>query len=676
MPNAPKPDQALDQTTDQTPDATAAPTTAAEPSTTVGTITDDDLYLFNEGTHLRLWEKLGAHLTTRDGVDGVAFAVWAPNARTVSVVGDFNGWDRRSPEGQMTARGNSGVWEGFVPGVQAGASYKFHIVSTQGDVALDKFDPFAVHAETPPHTASKVWDLSYDWSDDDWMATRGAKQTLDAPMSIYELHLGSWRRVDQDGTPRAMTYREIAPELIEHIQRLGFSHVEFLPLVEHPFYGSWGYQSTGYFAPTSRYGTPQDLKYLIDELHRAGIGVILDWVPSHFPTDSFALGDYDGTHLYEHADPRQGFHPDWSSYIFNYGRPEVAAFLLSSALFWLEEYHVDGLRVDAVASMLYLDYSRKDGEWIPNRYGGNENLEAIEFLRRFNTEVFQRFPDVQTFAEESTSWPMVSRPTYVGGLGFGFKWDMGWMHDTLAVFQNEPVHRKHHHNQLTFRAVYAYSENYALPLSHDEVVHGKGSMINKMPGDRWQQFANLRALYAYQFTTPGKKLLFMGSEFGQDREWAHERSLDWHLLDDTGGMNAQLQQCVADLARLYHATPELYEGDCEPFGFEWVDGSDWEQSIVSYLRRTRDGQVALVVANLTPVVRQNYRIGVPHGGHWREAFNSDATEYGGSGAGNYGGVEALPHPTHGRSHSLVLTLPPLAVEVFLPDHDAAPDGSE
>jgi 1,4-alpha-glucan branching enzyme len=627
-------------------------------------ITDDDLFLFNEGTHLRLWEKLGAHLATdEDGVAGVHFSVWAPNAREVTVIGDFNGWDRHSPEGRMWARGVSGIWECFVPGASVGDGYKFHLVSHQGGYAVDKADPYAVHTETPPLTASKVWDLSYTWDDEDWMAERGARQALDAPMAIYELHLGSWRR-SGDGS-RPLTYREMAEPLIYHVQAMGFTHVEFLPIMEHPFYGSWGYQSTGYFAPTSRYGTPQDLKFLIDQLHQAGIGVILDWVPSHFPTDEFALGNFDGTHLYEHADPKQGFHPDWSSYIFNYGRPEVVAFLLSSALFWLEEYHIDGLRVDAVASMLYLDYSRKDGEWIPNIYGGNENLEAIEFLRRFNTEVFQRFPDVQTFAEESTSWPMVSRPTYLGGLGFGFKWDMGWMHDTLEVFQRDPIHRKYHHDQLTFRSIYAYSENYTLPLSHDEVVHGKGSLIGKMPGDTWQRFANLRALYGYMFTTPGKKLLFMGSEFGQWSEWAHERSLDWHLFDGDPN-HRMLLHCVRDLATLYRDTPALHEGDCEPFGFEWLDGSDWQSSVVSFLRRARDGSAAVVVANLTPMVRENYRIGLPHGGFWTETFNSDAVEYGGSGAGNLGGVEALPHPFHGRTHSAVLTLPPLSVEVFLP----------
>ena len=635
-------------------------------------LSDDDVHLFNEGTHRRLWERLGSHLVTHDGVEGVHFAVWAPNASDVRVVGDFNGWDRHGPDSRLEPRGVSGIWEGFVPGVASGASYKYHVVSGDGTRALDKADPYAFHSEIAPHTASKVWDMSYEWDDGAWMSSRGERQRLDSPISIYELHLGSWRRVDAEGgETRSMTYREIAEPLIAHIKDLGFSHVEFMPLLEHPFYGSWGYQVTGFFAATSRYGTPQDLKYLIEQLHKADIGVILDWVPSHFPTDEWALGDFDGTHLYEHADPRQGFHPDWKSYIFNLGRPEVQAFLLSSALFWLEEYHLDGLRVDGVASMLYLDYSREEGEWVPNRHGGNENLESIDFLRRFNTEVFDQFPDVQTYAEESTSWPMVSRPTYVGGLGFGFKWDMGWMHDTLQVFQNEPVYRKYHHDQLTFRAVYAYSENYALPLSHDEVVHGKGSMINKMPGDEWQKFANLRALYSYQFMVPGKKLLFMGGEFGQPQEWGHDRSLDWHVLEGDS-MHGKLQRCVGDLARLYHALPELHEGDTDPFGFQWIDCTDWESSIVSFLRRARDGSAAMVVANLTPVVRQNYRIGVPHGGHWREAFNSDAQDYGGSGAGNYGGVDATPHPAHGLSHSVVLTLPPLAVEVFVPEPTKRP----
>jgi 1,4-alpha-glucan branching enzyme len=627
-------------------------------------LTDDDLHLFNEGTHLRLWERLGSHPTTVDGQPGVHFAVWAPNASRVSVIGDFNDWDPDATP--LAPRGVSGIWEGFVAGVGTGAAYKYRVASSDGGHVVDKADPFAVHAETPPDTASKVWDLDYEWSDDEWMASRADRQRIDGPVTIYEVHVGSWRRTDSDGESRPLTYRELAPALIDHLGTIGATHVELLPVMEHPFYGSWGYQSTGYFAPTSRYGTPQDLKYLVDELHRAGFGVILDWVPSHFPTDEFALGYFDGTHLFEHADPRKGFHPDWSSFIFNYDRPEVVSFLLSSAMYWLEEYHVDGLRVDAVASMLYLDYSREDGEWIPNEWGGNENIGAIEFLRRLNTEVFGRIEGAQTYAEESTAWPMVSRPTYVGGLGFGFKWDMGWMHDTLEVFGLDPIHRKHHHDRLTFRAVYGYSENYTLPLSHDEVVHGKGSMLAKMPGDDWQRFANLRALYAYQFAIPGKKLLFMGSEFGQWREWDHDRALDWHLLDEDP-KHGQLLQCYGDLARLYRREPALHEGDCEPFGFEWVDASDWESSVLAFLRWSRDGAPALVVANLTPNVRENYRIGVPASGRWREVFNSDAADYGGSNVGNQGGLDAVPVPCHGHRHSIVARLPPLSVEYFLPD---------
>jgi 1,4-alpha-glucan branching enzyme len=629
-------------------------------------ITDDDLHLFNEGTHLRLWERLGSHPRTVGGHQGVHFAVWAPNASQVRVIGDFNGWDPDASGAELRPRGSSGIWEGFVADAEHGHAYKYRVVSADGSHVADKADPYAVHGELPPNMASKVWDLDYEWSDQDWMATRAERQRLDAPITIYEVHLGSWRRAsDGDGSTRPLTYRELAPELIDHVHAIGATHVELLPVMEHPFYGSWGYQSTGYFAPTSRYGTPQDLKHLVDQLHAAGIGVILDWVPSHFPTDEFALGYFDGTHLYEHADPRQGFHPDWNSFIFNYDRPEVVSFLLSSALYWLEEYHVDGLRVDAVASMLYLDYSREEGEWIPNEWGGNENVGAIEFLRRLNTEVFARVEGAQTFAEESTAWPMVSRPTYVGGLGFGFKWDMGWMHDTLEVFQRDPIHRRHHHDRLTFRAVYGYSENYTLPLSHDEVVHGKGSLLAKMPGDDWQRFANLRALLAYQFTVPGKKLLFMGGEFGQWREWDHDRSLDWHLLDEDE-RHGGLQRCVGELARLYRSESALHEGDCEPFGFEWVDAGDWESSVLAFLRRARDGHAALVVANLTPVVRTNYRLGVPTAGRWREAFNSDAVEYGGSGAGNQGGLDSVPVPYHGHRQSVVATLPPLSVEIFLP----------
>ncbi len=624
-------------------------------------ITDYDIHLFNEGTHSRLHERLGAHLTTLGGKPGCYFAVWAPNADAVSIVADWNGWNAGSDP--MAPRGSSGIWELFIPGVEQAAAYKYHIRSRHAGYQVAKADPFACHAETPPKTASKVWSLDYEWSDQEWMERRAERQKLDRPMAIYELHLGSWRRVPEDGN-RPMSYREIADPLVEHVTNLGFTHVELMPITEHPFYGSWGYQTTGYFAPTSRYGTPQDLMYLIDRLHQAGIGIILDWVPSHFPTDEHGLAYFDGTHLYEHADPRQGHQPDWDSAVFNYGRNEVRSFLFSSATSWLDRYHIDGLRVDAVASMLYLDYSRKEGEWIPNQFGGNENLEAIDFLRRFNTEVFAEFPGVQTLAEESTAWPMVSRPTYVGGLGFGLKWDMGWMHDTLDYMQHDPVHRKYHHDRLTFRGLYAYSENYCLPLSHDEVVHGKGSLLDKMPGDDWQRFSNLRALFGYMFTTPGKKLLFMGGELGQRGDWSHERSLDWHLLD--AEWHRGVMACVADLARLYRDEPALHEGDCETFGFEWVDATDTENSVYSYLRRARDGRAALVVANFTPVPRHNYRVGVPHGGFWREAFNSDAAHYGGSGHGNFGGVDAAPLPYHGRSHSVNLTLPPLGLVVLVP----------
>jgi 1,4-alpha-glucan branching enzyme len=624
---------------------------------------DDDLYLFNEGSHFRLHEKLGAHLREVAGHRGVHFSVWAPNAEQVSVIGDFNGWNKDSH--QLAPRGVSGIWERFVPDVGQGDTYKFHIRSRHDGYRVDKADPFAVHTETPPLTGSKVWDLDYEWDDAEWMERREARQQLDQPMSIYELHVGSWRTVPEEDD-RPLNYREMADPLIEYLTELNFTHVEVLPVTEHPFGGSWGYQTTGYFAPTSRFGTPQDLKYLIDRLHQAGIGVILDWVPSHFPSDEHGLAYFDGTHLFEHADPRKGYHPDWKSYIFNYGRNEVVSFLLSSALFWLDEYHIDGLRVDAVASMLYLDYSREAGEWIPNEWGGNENLESIAFLRRFNEEVYRAFPGVQTIAEESTAWPMVSRPTYVGGLGFGMKWDMGWMHDTLAYFQEDPVHRKYHHDQLTFRSIYAFTENYCLPISHDEIVHGKGSMINKMPGDDWQRFANLRTLYSYMFTTPGKKLLMMSTEFGQWQEWSHERSLDWHLLQHDS--HAGLKRCVSDLAGLYRDEPALHDGDVDPAGFEWVDAADWEQSVVSYLRRTRDGaREVLVIANLTPVPRHNYRVGVPKRGWWSERFNSDAAAYGGSGIGNHGMVATSPLPSHGRDHSVNLTLPPLSVLIL--QHD-------
>jgi len=626
-------------------------------------LTDQDLYLFNEGSHVRLYEKLGAHPVTSDGVSGCVFGVWAPSAKAVSVIGDFNRWDAtRHP---LRVRGASGIWEGWVPGIQPGAHYKYHIASQQRDFRADKADPIGFGCEAPPKTASLVCRLDYSWKDADWMASRRARNSIAAPMSVYEVHLGSWRRMPEEGD-RSLTYRELAPRLAEYVQQMGFTHVEFLPIMEHPFYGSWGYQTTGYFAPTSRYGTPQDFMFLIDTLHQRGIGVILDWVPSHFPTDGNGLGYFDGTHLYEHSDPRQGFHPDWRSFIFNYGRHEVRSFLISSALFWLDQYHVDGLRVDAVASMLYLDYSRKDGEWIPNQYGGRENVEAIGLLRRLNEEIYKHYPDVQTIAEESTAWPMVSRPTYIGGLGFGLKWDMGWMHDTLQYLAREAIHRKYHHNELTFRMLYAFTENFMLPLSHDEVVHGKGSLLGKMPGDGWQKFANLRLLLGYQYAQPGKKLLFMGGEFGQWSEWYHERSLDWHLTQDP--LHAGLQRWVRDLNHAYRTEPSLHAQDSAPAGFAWIDCNDTDGSTLSWLRTgvpgPNDAGAVLVVVNFTPVPRHNYRLGVPASGCWKEMLNSDSTGYGGSGQGNLGGVEAAPIPYHGRPYSVTLTLPPLGM-VFL-----------
>jgi 1,4-alpha-glucan branching enzyme len=616
---------------------------------------DQDLHLFNEGTHNRLYDKLGAHLLTRDGVPGAYFAVWAPNARQVFVMGDFNSWDKGKYA--LRSRGPSGIWDGFIPGISSGSSYKFHIVSKSQNYRVDKADPLAFHTETPPKTASKVWDLNYEWHDAQWAEQRRARSTLTRPMSTYEVHLGSWMRVSEEKN-RFLTYRELAPKLSEYLLRMGFTHVEFLPVMEHPFYGSWGYQTTAYFAPTSRYGAPQDFMYLIDHLHQQGIGVILDWVPSHFPNDEHGLVYFDGTHLYEHADPRQGFHPEWKSAIFNYGRNEVRSFLLSSALFWLETYHVDGLRVDAVASMLYLDYGRRGGEWIPNKYGGNENLEAVDFLRRFNQDVYKNHPGTQTIAEESTAWPMVSRPTYVGGLGFGMKWDMGWMHDTLVYMAKEPIHRKYHHGQLTFRQVYAYTENFVLPLSHDEVVYGKGSLLAKMPGDDWQKFANLRLLLGYMYSQPGKKLLFMGGEFGQWKEWNHDESLDWHLLQYE--KHSGLQKWVEDLNKLYSSQPALYELDFESGGFEWIDCNDSAASVLSFLRKGKSTQdLLLMVLNFTPVVRQEYQLGAPRAGFWKELLNSDAPIYGGSGQGNAGGVEADATPYHGRPYHLSLTLPPL-----------------
>jgi 1,4-alpha-glucan branching enzyme len=624
-------------------------------------LTDLDIHLFREGNHFKLYEKLGAHPVTRNGVDGTVFAVWAPNAELVSVIGDFNGWNPRA--NILSARWDgSGIWEGFIPGLRRWEIYKYHIVSRFDQYQVDKGDPFAMRWEVAPKTGSIVWDFEYDWKDQAWMRDRKAANALNAPLSIYEVHLGSWRRVPEDGN-RSLTYREMAEYLPAYAKEMEFTHVEFLPVTEHPFYGSWGYQTVGYFAPTSRYGSPEDFMFLVDKLHQNGIGVILDWVPSHFPGDQHGLVYFDGTHLFEHQDPKEGYHPDWNSYIFNYGRNEVRSFLISSALFWLEKYHIDGLRVDAVASMLYRDYSRKEGEWISNQYGGRENLEAIAFLKRFNEAVFAEFPDVQTFAEESTSWPMVSRPTYVGGLGFGMKWNMGWMHDTLSYFAQDPIFRKYHHSELTFSIWYAFSENFLLSVSHDEVTHGKGSLFGKMPGDEWQKFANLRALLGYMYAHPGKKLLFMGIELAQWREWSHESSLEWDVLQYP--RHKGVQQWLKDLNHLYRAEPALFENDFSNDGFEWVDLNDWENSTLSFLRKgKKSNSLFLVVCNFTPVPRYNYHIGVPRGGFWREVLNIDAAVYGGSDLGNTGGVDASSDPSHGKSNSLYVTIPPLSVVFF------------
>jgi 1,4-alpha-glucan branching enzyme len=626
----------------------------------VSRLTEDDVYLFNEGNHFRLYEKLGAHPTEREGEHGTHFAVWAPNAERVSVMGEFNGWNKEAHF--LRHRGNSGIWEGFIPGVGQGSLYKYHLVSRHGNYRVDKTDPFGFFYELAPRNASVVWDLAYTWGDQAWMETRKHKEVYVDPMAIYEVHLGSWMRAPDDGN-RSLDYRETAHRLADYLKRMNFTHVEFLPVMEHPFYASWGYQCLGYFSPTSRYGSPQDFMYLVDHLHQNGLSVILDWVPSHFPSDEHGLGYFDGTYLYEHSDPRQRIHPEWESLIFNYDRNEVRSFLTSSALFWLDLYHADGLRVDAVASMLYLDYARKPGDWIPNPYGGRENLGAIDFLRRMNEEIQASHPGVITVAEESTAWPMVSRSTYVGGLGFTMKWDMGWMHDTLSYLSRDSIHRKYHHNRLTFRMLYAFHENYVLPLSHDEVVHEKRSLIGRMPGDDWQKFANMRLLFAYMYAQPGKKLIFMGGEFGQWREWSHDESLDWHLLDHP--FHPGLQRWVEDLNRTYRDEPAFHVLDFSPQGFEWIDCNDSQQSVLSLVRKSTDPDDTLViVCNFTPVPRHNYRIGVPRGGFWKEILNSDSHEYGGSGQGNLGGMDAAPIPFHGRLHSLNLTLPPLGAVVF------------
>jgi 1,4-alpha-glucan branching enzyme len=636
---------------------------SSAPPASTATLTDFDVYLWAEGSHFRPYDKLGAHLARRDGVNGTLFAVWAPDAVEVSVVGDFNDW--REGVHPMRPVATSGIWECFVPGVGRGALYKYAITSRYNGFHAEKADPYGFAAEIRPLTASKVWELSdYAWGDGVWMAQRQRLHTLDSPMAIYEVHLGSWRRVTEEGN-RWLSYRELAPRLADYVHEMGFTHVELLPVCEHPFDGSWGYQTVGYYAPTSRFGSPLDFMYLVDTLHQRGIGVILDWVPAHFPRDHHGLGYFDGTHLYEHEDPRRGEHPDWGTFIFNYGRKEIANFLIGNALFWLDRYHIDGLRVDAVASMLYLDYSRPEGAWEPNRFGGRENLEAIDFLRRLNERVYGEFPGAFTVAEESTAWPMVSRPTWLGGLGFGFKWDMGWMHDTLGYMHHDAVFRKYHHDRLTFRFLYAFTENYILPLSHDEVVHGKGSLMSKMPGDDWQKFANMRLLFGWMYAQPGKKLLFMGGEVGQWNEWNHDSSVEWHLLEYLPHQG--LQRWVRDLNTLYRGEPALHQLDCDRAGFEWIDCCDADSSVVSFLRLAkRREDCLLAVCNFTPVVRQEYLVGVPTGGHWLEVLNSDAPLYGGSGSGNLGRVVAEPIPCFGRPHRLSLTLPPLGIVVFKP----------
>ncbi|MCS6909224.1 MAG: 1,4-alpha-glucan branching protein GlgB [Anaerolineales bacterium] len=621
-----------------------------------------DLYLYNEGNLLKAWEKLGAHPIVHQGVAGTVFAVWAPSALRVSVVGNFNRWDgRRHP---MRPRGASGLWELFIPGLGVGEIYKYEVKSRYRGYMVNKADPFAFAGELRPRTASIVFDLNrYQWQDGEWMAQRREHQKLDAPLSIYEVHLGSWKRKPNGDW---LSYRELAEELIPYVKEMGYTHLELMPVAEHPYDGSWGYQVTGYYAPTARFGSPDDFRYFVDKAHQAGLGVIMDWVPAHFPKDEHGLGYFDGTHLYEHADPRQGEHKDWGTFIFNFGRNEVRNFLLSNALFWLEQYHIDGLRVDAVASMLYLDYSRKPGEWVPNRFGGRENLEAVDFIRRFNELVHEHFPDVLTFAEESTAWPMVSRPVFLGGLGFDLKWNMGWMHDMLEYFQKDPIYRRYHHNNLTFAMMYAYSENFLLSISHDEVVYGKRSLLNKMPGDRWQQFANLRAFYAYMFAFPGKKLNFMGGEFAQWNEWNFQTGLDWHLLAQP--LHAQMQRFVRDLNRLYAAEPSLYEVDFHWDGFQWVDFHDVDQSVVSFIRYAKDRrECVLVVANFTPVPRAGYRVGAPISGFYREILNSDSAYYGGSDLGNAGGLPSEELPWQGQPYSLLLTLPPLAVVYLKPE---------
>ncbi len=633
-----------------------------DPYSFLPTVGEGDLYLFGEGNERRIYEKLGAQIRTIDGVEGASFAVWAPNAQRLSVVGDFNNWDGRYHA--MRSLGASGVWEIFIPGVREGDHYKYEIKDLHGVLSL-KTDPYGFFFEAAPKNASIVWNINkFSWTDCDWLAKRRQGNPFREPMSIYEMHLGSWRKKSAAESPG---YREIAGPLIDYVKKMGFTHVELLPVSEHAYYPSWGYQVTGFYSPTSRYGTPDEFQFLITALHEAGVGVIVDWVPAHFPRDVWALARFDGTALYEHEDPRKGAHQDWGTLIFNYGRHEVRNFLVANALFWCDRYHIDGLRVDAVASMLYLDYSRKEGEWVPNQYGGRENIEAVEFLKHFNHVVHTEYPGVITVAEESTAWPLVTRPPYLGGLGFSLKWNMGWMHDTLHYFSRNPIHRRYHQNDLTFAMLYHHHENFILPLSHDEVVHGKGSLLGRMPEDDWQQFANLRTLLGYQWLFPGKKLLFMGGEFGQRGEWNANSSIEWHLLE-MGPYHRGLQRFVEDLNRFYRSEPALWRGDYDLEGFYWMDCSDHENSVLSFVRQSREGdRVVLVILNLTPVLRTNYRIGLPRGGFWKEALNSDANLYGGSNQGNLGGLQAESVPGHGQPFSAAFTLPPLSATAFRPD---------
>ena len=623
-------------------------------------LTDFDVHLFKSGKHFRLYDKLGSHAADFKGKDGTYFAVWAPNAKALSVIGNFNQWQDNVHK--LNPRWDeSGIWEGFFSDIRMGEAYKYAIHSNTGEY-LEKADPFAFFAEIPPKTASIIWETDYSWKDSRWLDERKKLKGKTRPYSVYEVHMGSWRRKVEDGN-RSLSYRELAVEMVDYVKEMGFTHVEFLPVMEHPFFGSWGYQLTGYFAPTSRFGPPEDFMYLVDAFHQAGIGVILDWVPSHFPGDAHGLYNFDGTHLYEHADPRKGFHPDWSSYIYNYGRPEVRSFLISNALFWLEKFHIDGLRVDAVASMLYLDYSRKAGEWIPNEYGGNENIEAVMFLKEFNETVYGAFPDTVTIAEESTAWSGVSRPTYLGGLGFGQKWMMGWMHDTLRYFKTDPIHRQYHQNEITFSIMYAFTENFMLPLSHDEVVHGKGSLIGRMPGDEWKKFANLRLLFAYMFMHPGTKLLFMGAEFGQTAEWNHDGSLDWHLTEHS--FHKGIMELIKEANRLYASEPALYQFQFDNRGFEWVDYGDRENSVIVFMRKGEKLEDSLVVVcNFTPEPRHSYRVGVATRGSWKEIFSSDNLKYNGSGLLNQALMNTSPVKYHGKDYSITFTLPPLAIAVL------------